>query len=300
MRRHSAKKKQALHFYQRCMQLSGPLMAKGMEDTLMYTYNSFIGHNEVGDTPDAKGFSATDFHHIVADASLHQPLSLNATATHDTKRGEDVRARLCVLTDTPKQWIGLVTAWRKANEVARKENPVDINDEYFLYQTIIGSYPVAEAEEANYAARLKNYMEKALREAKTHSDWATPDEAYENAVHDFSDSLLQNKNVLDGFLEQITDAGMIKSLAQLAIKYTAPGIADLYQGCELWDYSFVDPDNRRAVDFEMRRQWLNEIITHRTEPGFGTALWQERSSGKIKLWATYELLQLRRNSSDVF
>lgn len=293
-----------LHFYKRCMQLTGPLMAKGMEDTLMYTYNRFIGHNEVGDTPASDGMKPEHFHNLMIERQDSAALSLNATATHDTKRGEDVRARLNVLTDLPKHWIKKIKEWRAVNKHTGKNELPDDNDAYFIYQSIVGSFPLGETNMEDYAKRLDAYMQKALREAKTNSDWAAPNEKYEQKVHNFISSLLDENNAsyksMQAFVGEISDAGIVQSLAQVLIKYTAPGVPDLYQGCELWDYSFVDPDNRRAVDYELRQEWLTDIIEQEPGAGFLSELWAQRTNGKIKLFLTHKLLALRKHYRQLF
>lgn len=181
----------ALRFYQRCMQFTGPLMAKGVEDTLMYTYNRFIGHNEVGDSPEAFGTSAHEFHQQMIDRQQKWPLSVNGTSTHDTKRGEDVRARLNVLTDLPEEWISAVQEWQKLNTDLKQNNAPDTNDEYLIYQTLLGAYPFPGEDEDNFSTRIQQYLQKAMREAKTHSNWTTPSEEYEGAAKNFAVCLLE-------------------------------------------------------------------------------------------------------------
>jgi len=276
-------------FYLRCMQFSGPLMAKGVEDTLMYTYNRFIGHNEVGDAPAAFGISKEEFNFLMIERANHLPLSMNGTSTHDTKRGEDVRARLNVLTDQPEEWIAKVKQWRKLNkELAAGLDP---NDEYFIYQTLAGSYPMPGMDEDNYAERLQAYLEKALREGKVNSDWNDPDTDYEELVKQFIIGILdQSAPFWENFAayhHKISDAGILKSLSQLVLKFTCPGVPDTYQGTELWDLSLVDPDNRRPVDYKQRQDWLQEL-----QQGDASLrnLWDERFNGKIKLYLTHLLL----------
>lgn len=285
-------------FYLRCMQFSGPLMAKGVEDTLMYTYNRFIGHNEVGDSPEAFGAGRKVFHNQMWKRLESWPLSLNGTATHDTKRGEDTRARLNVLSDLPKEWITKVEQWRKLN--ATISSGIDPNDEYFIYQTLIGSYPMPGMPEDNYQERIHAYMEKALREGKVNSSWAEPDISYEQLITDFVNSLLdQSSDFWKSFTvlhRKIADPGIINSLAQLLLKFTCPGVPDVYQGTELWDLSLVDPDNRRPVDYKQRAAWLSGI----KESSVTLAeLWKERYNGKIKLLLEHVLLQVRKLNPDI-
>lgn len=292
----------ARHFYQRCMQLSGPLMAKGVEDTLMYTYNRFVGHNDVGDAPEAFGMSIKDFHSYMQERAKHWPMSINATATHDTKRGEDVRARLNVLTDMPDKWIQAVEKWQKQNKELKTANMPDANDEYFIYQTLAGAFPFEE--EATLAERLEEYIRKALREGKTNSDWGQPNEAYEQAAISFVHGLLDKSRPFYkdfiGFVDAIKDHGIVNSLSQLVLKFTTPGIPDTYQGTELWDLSLVDPDNRRPVDYDKRMQMLDALHEREKDDKRLKTLWQERNSGKIKLWLTHALLQERKHSPSLF
>lgn len=286
-------------FYTRCMQFTGPLMAKGVEDTLMYTYNRFIGHNEVGDSPENYGLSCTDFHHAMKERQVHWPLSLNATSTHDTKRGEDARARLNVLTDLPEEWISTVKDWFILNTDIRDKGMPDANDEYFIYQSLLGTYPMPGEEDADFKDRFTSYLIKAIREAKRHSNWAAPNDVYENACKTFATALLDKQRPFwNSFMllhKKVAGWGVINSLAQLVLKFTCPGVPDLYQGCELWDFSFVDPDNRRPVNYTLREQWLNDVQTADVQ-----TLWDNRYTGKLKLWLTNKLLQERRKYEQVF
>lgn len=287
-----------VRFYQRCMQFTGPLMAKGVEDTLMYTYNRFLAHNEVGDTPGVFGCSPEQFHAMMQERRQRWPLSLNATSTHDTKRGEDVRARLNVLSDLPHEWFARVEEWREINAALKKNGAPDANDEYFIYQTLLGAYPMPGTEDA-IAERLQEYIEKALREAKTHSDWAAPDAEYEEAAQHFVRGLLDTQRPFwqsfSGFHREVADFGIVNSLSQLVLRFTCPGVPDTYQGTELWDLSLVDPDNRRSVDYTLRQTLLKEAA--------GTplsALWNERYTGTIKLRLLHELMRRRREQPDLF
>jgi malto-oligosyltrehalose synthase/4-alpha-glucanotransferase len=284
-------------FYQRCMQFSGPLMAKGVEDTLMYTYNRFIGKNEVGDSPAGFGKSPEIFHQQMLERQQLWPLALNGTSTHDTKRGEDVRARLQVITDLHAEWLEHVKSWQEINKGLKGGNKPDDNDTYFIYQTLIGTHPMPGVVEESYQSRMDAYLEKAFREAKTHTGWSEPDEEYESAAKSFSAALLQDKA---GFVEsfkdfhtKVSDYGVINSLVQVALKFTCPGIPDVYQGTELWDFSFVDPDNRRPVDYEQRSVWLKEFDGKQTL----ATLWEDRYTGKIKLWLEHLLLKERQQFS---
>ena len=280
-------------FYKRCMQFSGPLMAKGVEDTLMYTYNRFIGKNEVGDSPDGFGKSAEEFHQQMLERQELWPLALNGSSTHDTKRGEDARARLQVLTDLHAEWLEQVKGWQEISKQLRAGNQPDDNDAYFIYQTLIGTHPMPGEVDKTYQERMDAYLEKAFREAKVHTGWSEPDEQYESAAKAFSAELLNEKNdfleSFEPFHRKVADYGILNSLNQVVLKFTCPGIPDVYQGTELWDFSFVDPDNRRPVDYEQRSTWLNEFEeTHSL-----ASLWEDRYTGRIKLWLEHTLLKAR-------
>jgi len=290
-----------LYFYQRLMQFSGPLMAKGVEDTLMYTYNRFIGHNEVGDTPTNFGLSKKKFHELIAQRQRYWPLAMNATATHDTKRGEDARARLQILSCLPKTWKRTVTELEKIVKNGGKFDFPDINDRYFIYQTLLSTYPGKESEEKNYHSRLAAYLEKALREAKVNSAWANPNEAYEKKCIDFAFSLLEEtgnfRSLWEPLFDEVQKQGMFSSLAQVLLKTTVPGVPDFYQGTELWDLSFVDPDNRRSVDYKMRNDTLQSIEGKKIDL---LDYWHKRKDGRIKLILIKQLLRYRSQSVDLF
>jgi len=289
-------------FYQRCMQFTGPLMAKGVEDTLMYTFNRFIAHNEVGDSVELFGISVDDFHNAMVERQENWPISLNATSTHDTKRGEDVRARLNVLSDLPDAWFGAVEKWDQLAKDFKQNNSPDNNDEYLIYQSLIGNYPMPGEDEDHFEERFLKYLQKALREAKQHSNWTTPNEEYENATVEFVKKLLNKENEFwesfKNFHSQIVDFGIVNALSQVLLKFTCPGVPDIYQGCELWDFSFVDPDNRRAVDYRKRVQLQNEIDKANVNENFLQQLWSQRYNGKIKLWLTHHLIQWRKEQKD--
>jgi malto-oligosyltrehalose synthase/4-alpha-glucanotransferase len=295
----------AVQFYQRLMQFSGPIMAKGVEDTLMYTYNRFIGHNEVGDAPEAFGSSTKQFHKLMKQRQKYWPLAINGTSTHDTKRGEDVRARLNVLTDISKTWLKTVSQWQQLNADLKQNTFPDANDEYFIYQTLVGAYPMPGQPDDDFANRVQEYLTKALREAKTHSNWAGPNEVYEQAALDFAAALLNPENQFwasfQSFQQKIADHGIINSLAQVLLKFTCPGVPDVYQGTELWDFSLVDPDNRRPIDYQLRSRLLDELNTNDQSPAALTELlWQNRYDGQIKQWLTHKLFEARKQSAVVF
>ncbi|WCT10891.1 malto-oligosyltrehalose synthase [Mucilaginibacter jinjuensis] len=291
----------ALQFYQRLMQFSGPLMAKGVEDTLMYTYNRFVGHNEVGDAPDAFGTSVKDFHKLMKQRQKQWPLAINGTSTHDTKRGEDVRARLNALTALQHEWLDAVKHWEKQDNTT--VSVPNANDRYFIYQTIAGAYPMPGQGDDNFGVRLGEYLTKALREGKVNSNWAQPNEDYEKATIDFATGLLDQQSVFwqtfAPLHQNIADHGIVNSLSQLLLKFTSPGVPDVYQGCELWDLSLVDPDNRRPVDYQLRQKLLNKKLSTDSAEAL-MDLWAERYDGHIKLWLTQQLFKVRSNETELF
>lgn len=288
---HSNKNEKALHFYMRCMQFTGPLMAKGVEDTLMYTYNRFIGHNEVGDAPGAFSVSPADFHQAMSQRKKHWPLGMNASTTHDTKRGEDVRARLNILPDMAEEWFTAVVHWQELNRDIMQIGAPDANDEYFIYQTLLGAYPMPGEGENNFAERLQEYLQKTMREAKLHSNWAEPNEEYEQAVLEFAAKLLDKRRSFwadfQKIHEQLAERGIVNSLTQVLLKFTCPGTPDVYQGCEHWDLSLVDPDNRRPVDYEHRKDLLSK------KPSL-QSLWENKFNGQVKVWLVQLLSRERK------
>ncbi|ALJ00504.1 malto-oligosyltrehalose synthase [Rufibacter tibetensis] len=296
----------ALKFYQRLMQFSGPLMAKGVEDTIMYTYNRFIGHNEVGDAPEAFGMTAEEFHKAMLERKEKWPLAINGTSTHDTKRGEDVRARLNVLTELPEEWTAAVQEWRELNKDLKQNDAPSVNDEYLIYQTLLGAFPMPGQDEDDFENRVQEYLQKALREAKVNSNWTTPNEAYESATKAFALKLLDKNRPFwasfEKFRAKTTDFGIVNSLSQVLLKFTTPGIPDVYQGTELWDFSLVDPDNRRPVDYEKRQAWLEELNDYdlNKQDVLWENLWENRYDARIKLWLTRTLFTERKNNADLF
>ncbi|MBE9464254.1 malto-oligosyltrehalose synthase [Dyadobacter subterraneus] len=295
----------ALEFYQRCMQFTGPLMAKGGEDTLMYTFNRFIGHNDVGDSPENFGLPIEDFHKKMKQRRQDWPLSLNTTSTHDTKRGEDVRARLNVLTDLPGPWFEHVKEWQELNAPLREKfSAPDINDEYLIYQTLLGAFPMPGEDEDDFSERLGEYLQKALREAKTHTTYAEPNEAYEEGAKNFALELLKKDGPFwekfELFHSKTASAGIVNSLAQVLLKFTCPGIPDVYQGCELWDFSLVDPDNRRPIDFQKRQEFLADFENYDDQERLLEKLWENRNNAQIKLWLTHQLYNLRKENPALF
>lgn len=278
-------------FIQRLMQFTGPLTAKGVEDTTFYVYNPLLSFNEVGDSPGTTDFSLDTFHKRLLARQQHTPQSLNTTTTHDTKRGEDGRIRLNMLTLMPSQWEEQVRLWREMNH-----STLTFNDEYFIYQSIISGFP------ANIE-RLQQYFIKAVREAKVNSSWSAPIAAYEDAAKAFITQILSDAAFLESvqsFVAIIDEHAFTSSLVQVLIKITAPGIPDIYQGCELWDYSYVDPDNRRPVDYAVRKSMLAEIKQKEHSEGFFEYLRAGRADGLQKLFVTWKALHCRRAYSDLF
>lgn len=301
-----------LHFVQRFQQYTGPLMAKGFEDTLLYVYNRLLSLNEVGGNPEEFGLTGEGFHAFLGKRREKWPHALNATATHDTKRGEDVRARLNVLSEIPQEWRQQIQLWSRLNRsrkrTLRRRRAPDRNDEYFLYQTLLGAWPWDEAELPTFSGRLRDYLVKAVREAKEHTAWLKPDTDYEEAYLTFAEQIL--KPGLDNpflrefvpFQRKIAHYGIFNSLAQTLVKLTAPGIPDFYQGTEFWDLSLVDPDNRRLVDYELRRNALNDI--KRGWEGGRDYLLGEMlrtpKDGRIKLFVVHRGLQARQAHPQLF
>lgn len=301
-----------LHFVMRFQQFTGPLMAKGVEDTVLYIYNRLISLNEVGGNPSKFGVSHIEFHQFNKRRAALWPHAMNTTATHDTKRGEDVRTRLQVLTEMPGEWERAVKSWSKTNRRKKRKAGGRVvpesNDEYFLYQTLVGTWPFEEEARQTYAERIRAYIIKAVREAKVHTAWLKPDTAYEDAYLTFVDELLRDDRnnaflrEFRPFQRRVAHYGVFNSLAQTLIKLTAPGVPDFYQGAELWDLSLVDPDNRRPVDYDRRRALLAEITRgFERDPGkLLRRLWEHRADGGIKLFLIYRGLLARRRHAELF
>ncbi|GLI34983.1 malto-oligosyltrehalose synthase [Desulforhabdus amnigena] len=299
-----------LHFVMRFQQFSGPLMAKGFEDTALYVYNRLISLNEVGGEPQVFGIPLEEFHDFNVHRMKRWPHALSATSTHDTKRGEDVRARINVLSEIPGEWAARVNAWRRLNRGHKKrlkgKRAPTRNDEYFLYQTLVGAFPFDEAELPGFVTRLKDYIVKAVREAKEHTGWIKTDVDYENACLAFIDRLMTpsgDNPFLQDFLpfqKKIAHFGIINSLSQTLVKITAPGVPDFYQGTELWELSLVDPDNRRPVDYARRRGYLAEIKQNEGRPGYVAELLSHPSDGKVKLFLVYKALRERKRNRRLY
>lgn len=300
-----------LHVVMRFQQLSGPLMAKGLEDTVLYLYNRLLSLNEVGGNPVRFGISLKSFHDFNKERARRYPHTMNTTSTHDTKRGEDVRARLNVLSEIPQEWERAVREWRKLNRKHKRAVNGSLapgsNDEYSLYQTLVGTFPFNEDDEQDYSERIKTYLIKALREGKMYSSWVKPDDDYETACFAFVDAILQGsdsnpfrKSFLP-FQQRLANYGVWNSLAQTLIKITSPGVPDFYQGTELWDLHLVDPDNRRPVDFSLRQAILRELVEdHVASRDLPSELLASRADGRIKLYLIYKALQARNSRPELF
>ncbi len=304
----------------RVQQYSGPVMAKGLEDTAFYRYNRLLALNEVGGSPERFSASIAQFHGANRERARHTPHALLSTSTHDTKRGEDARARLAALSEMPEEWAEQVALWSRmirAPQAASEEAlPPDPNDEYAFYQLLLAAWPPelsvrTEAEidagaRAVLQERIEGAMLKTMREAKVRTTWAAPDEVYEQATLDFvrhaldgsrANPFLENFQV---FLARIAPLGVMNSLVQTVLKLTVPGVPDIYQGAELWDFSLVDPDNRRPVDFETRRAFLDEFTRDGPSGVDWAALLASWQDGRTKLAIVAALLDLRRRHPALF
>lgn len=278
-------------FVSRFQQVCSAAMAKGIEDTAFYCYNRFPALNEVGGNPHRFGLEVDEFHKFCQTQQAHWPKTMLATSTHDTKRSEDVRARLYLLSEIPRLWRETVTRWSALNQRHRRGAWPDRNAEYLYYHTLVGAWPLP-------AERALAYMEKAVREAKEITNWTNGNEEYDAALRDFvTETLADSEFVIDleSFVAPLIKPGCINSLAQTLIKLAAPGIPDIYQGTELWDLSLVDPDNRRPVDFAPRKALLARAATISAEEA-----WQDWKSGLPKLWLIRRVLGLRTERPDLF
>lgn len=299
-----------LDFVMRFQQITGPVTAKGVEDTAFYLYNRLVSLNEVGGSPERFGITLEAFHGKNLRRCKGRPLAMLATSTHDTKRSEDVRARINVLSEIPERWREGISRWSRQNR--RHKSIVDDtpspsrNEEYLIYQTLVGTWPLhgpRDGEFVTFRARIQEYMLKAIREAKVHTSWISPNTPHEEAMARFIDAILtpsrHNAFLSDfGSFQKMTAAcGMFNSLSQTLLKITSPGIPDFYQGSELWDFSLVDPDNRRPVDFLLRRRMLKELLAREAQDGpreTARGVVARRRDGGIKLHLTCKALGFRR------
>lgn len=278
-------------FVLRFQQFTGPAMAKGVEDTVFYCFNRLVSLNEVGGSPGLFGTPPEAFHIYCRANQRTRPRTMLATSTHDTKRSEDVRARISVLSEMPERWMDAINRWSQMNSRHKKNGWPDRNTEYFFYQTMIGAWPIP-------IERLLSYMEKACREAKQRTSWVTPNEEFETATREFVQALYRDCAFLqefEAFIQPMIEPGRINSLAQVLLKMTSPGIPDIYQGTELWNLSLVDPDNRRPVDYEIRRRFLSELPSLTVHD-----VWSRIDDGLPKLWTIYHALRTRRERAFAF
>ena len=298
-------------FVLKFQQTTGPVMAKGLEDTVFYIYDRLAALNEVGGEPQQFGLSVDGFHGRNFDRQRDWPATLLATSTHDTKRSEDVRARMVAISEIPELWRRSLQRWGTANRRWKRmvndlEAP-DANEEYLLYQTLLGTWPIQADGEAEplpapeYIERIQAYMAKALKEAKINTSWIQPNEEWDAAMDDFIAKILDSSprnRFLPVFFpaaKEIARFGAINSLTQTLLKLTSPGVPDIYQGTEIWDYSLVDPDNRRPVDYKLRQQMLERLPSATPDE-----LMQTWPDGRIKMFLTQRVLRFRREHADLF
>ena len=278
----------------RFQQTSGPVMAKGVEDTALYTFNRLVALNEVGGDPGTFGTSPGDFHAASLRSLVRWPAGMLSTSTHDTKRGEDVRARLAVLSEMPGAWRDAVVRWAAINEPRRHDGMLDRNAEYLFYQTLVGAWPIS-------VERATAYMDKAVHEAKAHTSWISPDPSYDTALRAFVEGSMEDPefvHAVEEFLPPVVAAGRVNSLALKLLCLTAPGVPDVYQGTELWDLSLVDPDNRRPVDFERRSRLLEQLDA--AGPAAAQLALSQPDEGLPKLLVVSRALRLRAARPNVF
>lgn len=304
-------KREAASFVYKLQQLTGPATAKGLEDTAFYRYNRFVSLNEVGGNPGHFGVLLENFHEYNRYKQATWPHSQLASSTHDTKRGEDVRARLNVLSEMPTEWGAEVAVWRAMNEKYKSqegEPAPSVNDEFLLYQVMLGSWTETDAAAVDqYADRINNYMTKATREAKERTSWTDPNAAYENGTKEFVDRILRSTEFMARFIpfqKSLSFYGVFNSLSQTLIKICSPGVPDFYQGTELWDFSLVDPDNRRPVDYPRRRALLDKIRSECMDANGRKAcvkrVLSEPETGEAKLFLTWTALTFRKMNADLF
>ncbi len=296
----------------RFQQLTAPLMAKGVEDTALYVYNRLLSLNDVGCDPRRFGCRAADFHAFAANRANRWPHAMNSSATHDSKRGEDARARLNVLSEIPAEWAASLEQWHILNRPVKVrldgQAMPDKNEEYFLYQTLIGAFPIGDRDLSGFIARISQYMVKAAREAKIHTSWLEPNVPHEAALTSFVEKILHATDengflkVFLPFCKKIARYGIFNSLSQTLIKITAPGVPDFYQGTELTDLNLVDPDNRRPVNFADRAFFLKEIRARaRTNTrALISELLVNRFDGRLKMYLLAAALKIRNAHARLF
>jgi (1->4)-alpha-D-glucan 1-alpha-D-glucosylmutase len=303
-----------VHFAMRFQQYTSAVMAKGLEDTSFYRYHRLASLNEVGGDPLRFGISTERFHREVQQGAKLWPDAMLTTSTHDSKRSEDVRARINVLSEMPDLWREQVVRWRDLNSRHKGGDGSEIttlNDEYLFYQTLVGAWPVADAAgnpPPSFVERMSEYMLKAIREAKEKTSWANQNQEYESGVTGFVKAVLASREFRDEFLpfqNKVSYFGMLNSLAQVLIKLTAPGVPDVYQGNEFWEFNLVDPDNRRAVDYAVRRSMLQQIqtsskLSNEQLTAYARELACKMEYGRIKMYVTWKALAIRNERPDIF
>jgi len=306
----------------RLQQMTGPVMAKSMEDTAFYRYHRLIALNEVGGHPEQFGLPLDDFHRLNAERRQFWPHSMLTLSTHDTKRSEDVRARLNLLSELPEEWAAAVGRWAEWNAPHKQQNDgaawPDANAEYLLYQTLVGAWPLELATDdplgapgaaktlEEFRSRIVAYMQKASKEAKVYTSWINPNEEYDAALQGFVEALLVDTpdspflRNLAQFVRRIADLGLVNGLSQKLVELTAPGVPDVYQGTEMWDFSLVDPDNRRPVDYGLRERLLAELDGREASDALADELAADLHDGRIKLALVSRALRLRRERPAIF
>ncbi len=313
-----ADREEQRRFVGKFQQVTAPVVAKGVEDTAFYVYNRLLSLNEVGGNPARFGVPPDAVHRFFEERQSRWPHALSSTSTHDNKRSEDARARINVLSEVPEQWNQHLWHWSEINKEHRIKLEDDVvvpdpNEEYLLYQSLLGSWPFeldGPEQLADYVQRIQAYMKKALHEAKTHTSWINPNAEYDDAIQLFVCRILDpttGKKFRAEFgplQKRIARLGVFNSLAQTLVKLTAPGIPDIYQGSEVWDFSLVDPDNRRPVDYEHRQRLLTDLANQfeargPSRPSLAEWLAQPED-GRIKLYLTHRTLTTRRANEDLF
>jgi (1->4)-alpha-D-glucan 1-alpha-D-glucosylmutase len=309
---HPAQREARLSFVMRWQQFTGPIVAKSLEDTALYVYHPLLSLNDVGGDPRPDGISLEAFHEFIVQRQERWPHTLNATGTHDTKRAEDVRARINILSEVPEEWQNHLGQWAKEN-ASHKFNVdgqlvPDANEEYFLYQTLLGTWPLNSAALPQLLPRLQAYVVKATREAMVHTRWTRPNLRHEEALTRFVEAIvnprLSERFLIDfrSFQERVAFYGMLNSLSQTLLKITCPGVPDFYQGTELWDYRLVDPDNRGPVDFAERMAMLTKMqVTGKNGSIEGVQeLVRNWADGRIKLYCIWKALAFRKKNVALF
>jgi (1->4)-alpha-D-glucan 1-alpha-D-glucosylmutase len=309
----SDQREERLGFVMRWQQFTGPIVAKGVEDTALYVYYPLLSLNEVGGTPEPSKVTRREgFWDFIRERQRHWPDSMNATSTHDTKLSEDIRARLNVLSEIPEEWARVVTTWSVENETYKRATEgrkvPDANEEYLIYQALVGLWSGEQLKLADVSRRLQSYVIKAIREAMVHTRWTEPNKSHEEAVCDFIQKILSadtNSRFLCSvrhFQERIGYGGMVNALTQALLKIACPGVPDFYQGSELWDRHLVDPDNRSPVDFRIRTEALNDVTAGvpQDRAGFINSLLTNWCDGRVKLYVIWKALACRAQHPALF